>query len=77
MAQYLLENADTPIPYSPILDMESFFWVLLYVILLQKKSSEGLTEDENEIWKNLVPSDFASERAYKNDANGKNSILSN
>ena len=76
MAQLLLENANKPIPHSPIFDMESFFYVFLYVILSRKKLGEQFSQRENQLWEDLVPSDFASKRAYKNDANGKNRILS-
>ena len=61
MAQYLLRKADKPIPHSPIFDMESFFWVFLYVLLSRKKSSGQFSKIEDEIW----------EDAYVWDAEGE------
>ena len=47
-----LEHAE----HSPIFDMESFFWVLLYTILHRNKNV--LSEKERDIYKGILPERF-------------------
>lgn len=60
-----------PIVYSPVFDLESFFWVLLFSILYS--GYQSLEGEDLEAYRRLVPKNFSSD--YDNDVVKKTVIL--